>query len=160
MPHKYGKGGFLSGKPYSLPDEPHIVYTPVVVWGIVIHDAKVFHYKKKRTGKPNFKVDVCLRYKEGGFISVWLWGESLNASIASNLKKKDNVLVVGELVTRIRTNDGQEIRSTYLDPFMIVPHKNIGVTDTMTNSAKFQQMIEDEFVSADDYDEPDIDPFK
>lgn len=152
MPHKYGKGGFIKGKPYIMEPETHIEYTPVVVWGIVIRDAKVFHYVRKKNGKPNFKVDVCLRYKEDGFITVWLWGESLNASIASNLKKKDNVLIVGELVKRVRTQDGMDIQSVYLDPFMIIPFKNIGVTDTMTNSPRFQKIIEDQFESLDDFE--------
>ena len=148
------KGGFLKGESYTIGDNENTEYCSCILYGKSCKDAKVFRYKTKKA-KHSMKVDVLFQYDEAkdAYISVWAFKDTPVARSLSLLRKNERAVIFGRLIKSTRYEEDEElpIVSTYVDPAFIISGRLIETIEGLVASKKFQDMLTEEFESADDY---------
>lgn len=156
------KGGFIGGQKFQLEDVENTEYQYVIAWGKVCRDARVIHYQKKNR-QHNSRTDILLKYGHGCYITLWAYGDTPASRILAKAKHKDTMLVIGTKVRRwrYRKKDGLKIQTVYIDPALAITSPAAEATEGLARSLRFMDLVQDEFLSAQDYEqefpEPDED---
>ena len=111
-------GGFLKSEPFRYDDDERDEHIYALVWGAVIHNPKIHHYKTK-TGK---KTEFAIRFRRNGHIIINIFGDTPAADEAAMLKEKERVVAFGTITRHPYVNrDGEEKETRIMYPFFIIP---------------------------------------
>ena len=144
-------GGFIKSDIFHYGEDDLDDHIFAIVWGEVIHNPKIRVFKN---GKK--KTEFAIRYMRGGFIVVFIWGDTPAADAAASLKATDMVCVKG-IVTRHKYENkhGEKRETRYLLPFSVEPYDFTLFLQKLFHSPAIHKILEEEetdvMESANDY---------